>query len=76
MNFQNMRHMKRNSKFRFYPGILKTLGGRSSTSKLFHRKAPEAHSEPCQTSKMECFAKIVHGLTPLTIFAERSILDV
>ena len=22
---------------------------------------PEAYSEPCQTSKMECFAKIVNG---------------
>ena len=22
---------------------------------------PEAHSEPCQTSKMECFAKIVNS---------------
>ena len=31
------------------------------------------HSEPCQTSKMERFAKIVKGLTT---FPKRSILDV
>ena len=36
----------------------------------------EAYSEPCQTSKMERFAKIVNGKKPLTIFAERSVLDV
>ena len=29
----------------------------------------------CQTSKMKCFAKIVNGWKPLTIFAKRSILD-
>ena len=31
--------------------------------------------EPCQTSKMEVFAKIVNRLQPLTIFGESSILD-
>ena len=36
----------------------------------------EAYSEPCQTSKIESFAKIVNGFMPLTIFAKRSILDV
>ena len=36
----------------------------------------EAYSEPCQTSKMGCFAKIVDGSKPLTIFAKRSILIV
>ena len=34
------------------------------------------YSEPCQTSKMECFAKIVNGLKLLIIFAKRSVLDV
>ena len=29
----------------------------------------EAYSEPCQTSKMELFGKIVNGYDPLTIFA-------
>ena len=36
----------------------------------------EAYSEPCQTFKMECFAKIVKRWRPLTISAECSILDV
>ena len=36
----------------------------------------QAYLEPCQTSKMERFAKIVNGDKPLTIFAKRSILDV
>ena len=36
----------------------------------------EACWEPCQTSKMELFAKIVHSFYPLTIFAKCSILYV
>ena len=36
----------------------------------------EAYPEPCQTSKMERFAKIVNDFYPLTIFTRRSILDV
>ena len=36
----------------------------------------EAYSEPCQTSKMEVFTKIVNGLSFLTIFTKSSILDV
>ena len=36
----------------------------------------EAYSEPCQTSKMEVFTKIVNGFSFLTIFAKSSILDV
>ena len=36
----------------------------------------EAYSEPCQTSKMEVFAKIVNGFSFLTIFLKLSILDV
>ena len=37
---------------------------------------PEAYSEPCQTSKMELFAKIVNGFSYLNIFAKSSISDV
>ena len=35
----------------------------------------EAYSEPCQTSKIEVFAKTVNRLSFLTIFAKSSILD-
>ena len=35
----------------------------------------EAYSEPCQTSKMDRFAKMVRSFYPLTIFVKRSILD-
>ena len=34
------------------------------------------NQEPCQTSKMELFAKIVNGLKLLTIFAKHFILYV
>ena len=37
---------------------------------------PEAYSEPCQTSKMDCFVKIVISLNLLTFFVRHSILDV
>ena len=36
----------------------------------------EAYSEPFQTYKMERFAKIVNNFQPLTIFTNRSILDI
>ena len=36
---------------------------------------PKAYMKPCQTSKMEGFAKIVNGWKSLIIFAKRSILD-
>ena len=36
----------------------------------------EAYSEPCQTSKIVRFTKIVNGFEQLTIFAKRSILDI
>ena len=32
----------------------------------------EAYSEPCQTSKVECFAKIVNGFYPLTFLTKAS----
>ena len=35
----------------------------------------EAYSEPCQSSKMESFAKIVGGQKLSTTFAKRSIFD-
>ena len=37
---------------------------------------PEANSEPCQTSRVQRFAKAVNGLHSLTAFAKHSILDV
>ena len=43
---------------------------------LKQASAAEAYSEPCQTSKMERFAKIVNGSNPSTIILKRSILDV
>ena len=36
----------------------------------------EAYSEPCQTSKMELFVKIVDGGLQLAKFAKSSILEV
>ena len=36
----------------------------------------EAYTEPCQTSKMEVFAKMVNGFSFLSIFAKIFILDV
>ena len=36
----------------------------------------EVYSEPCQTSKMDTFAKIVNGLKPLIVFVKNSILNV
>ena len=29
---------------------------------------PQTYSEPCQTSKMKCFAKIVNGFKGINIF--------
>ena len=37
---------------------------------------PEAYPEPCQTSQMDCFVKIVNGLNLLTFFVKHTILDV
>ena len=34
-----------------------------------------AHSEPCQTSKMERFTKIINFLKLFAIFAKRSTID-
>ena len=35
---------------------------------------PKVYSEPCQTSKVTRFAKMVNDFQPLTVFAKRSIL--
>ena len=35
---------------------------------------PKVYSEPCQTSKVKRFAKMVNDFHPLTVFAKRSIL--
>ena len=37
---------------------------------------PQAYPEPCQTSKMDCFVKIVNGLNLWPFFVKHSILDV
>ena len=39
----------------------------------FSRRHRGVFSEPCQTPKIERFAKIVNGFSPLTIFAKGSI---
>ena len=44
-----------------------------SMKKVSHTKA---HSEPCQTSKMERFGKIVKGFQALTVSAKYFMLDV
>ena len=36
---------------------------------------PDAYSEPCQASKIECFAEILNSFQPLNICALSSILD-
>ena len=38
--------------------------------------ASEANSQPCQTFKMELFARIVKNWNPFTICAKASILDI
>ena len=40
------------------------------------QKNKETYSEPCQTSKMELYVKIVEGGRPLANFAKSFILDV
>ena len=35
---------------------------------------PKVYSEPCQTSKVTRFAKMVNDFQPLTVFAKHSIL--
>ena len=36
----------------------------------------EVYTKPCQIFKKKCFAKIINGFLPLSIFAKRSILDI
>ena len=44
--------------------------------KMCSENLSKIHSEPCQTSKMEIFAKILNYEKPLTIFVKSSSLDV
>ena len=46
------------------------------SSLLYKHYFPEAYSEPCQTSNVVCFAKIVNGFEALNVFTKSSILDV
>ena len=49
----------------------------ATASELKYRGAVvEGCSEPCKTTKMERFAKIVKSEKPLIIFAKRSTLDI
>ena len=43
---------------------------------VLHYLDTDMYSKPCQTSKMEQFAKAVNSFQPLTIFTKRSISDV
>ena len=54
------------------------LVDRSRDLTLFREegRSEELYSQPCQTSKMERFGKIVNRFQRLTIFTKRSILDV
>ena len=63
-------------------GNLAMLKNRISANRLTYqyilfalKYIPEAHSEPCQISNMECFAKIFKVFYSLTLFAKFSILD-
>ena len=38
---------------------------------IAYERATEAFSEPCQTSKMELFAKIINFFQPLNIFGKK-----
>ena len=63
--------------FRIIDKTIKTLGFHNICSicqvSMCHL---EVYSEPCQTSKIEHFVKIVNDFQPLSIFAKRSILDI
>ena len=49
--------------------------GNKFKNKISKPSKSEAHSEPCQASKMELFEKIVNGCQLFTILKERSISD-
>ena len=46
------------------------------TATVFWAHLAQPYSETCQTSKIECFVKIVDAWKPLTIYVKCSILDV
>ena len=60
--------------------ILEEAIKKSWETQMFGKRGSEnlskIHSEPCQTSKMKIFAKIVHYQKPLTIFTKSCSLDV
>ena len=51
------------------------LLGEAYINSLDMRWISETYLEPCQTSKMGLFEKIVDGWKPLTLFVKSSILD-
>ena len=55
-------------------------GGIANSKHVFwtRRRVSQVHSEPCETSKMKRFVKIVNGFNfqSLTIFVKRFILNV
>ena len=53
---------------RFANGLLKLV--------FVIQKNKEPHSEPCQTSKMELFVKIIDSEWQLAKFAKSSVFDV
>ena len=59
-----------NNEFMRKKGPWETISLKNLISKL------KGYSEPCQKSKMKCFAKKVNGSKPLTFLAKRFILDV
>ena len=56
----------------FYGVFLLTL---QLEMKKYFLPVSQGYSEPCQTSEIELFQKIVNGCQPLAILAEPSILD-
>ena len=48
----------------------------NTTVELKYKQDSEAYTEPCQISKVKCFAKIVHGFYLLTIFPKSFTIDV
>ena len=57
-----------------YGGTMKTFALKLIAPSLDFCHVTEVYSKPCQTSKIEFFAKLVNGL--LTIFEKRSVLNV
>ena len=62
---------------KFQTTFWKKLSRRVGKQKMFGKRCSENFSkilsEPCQTSKIEFFAKIVNGQKPFNIFAKSSL---